>query len=478
MAALIPGARFVPLESRNHVLFSSEPAWQQYIDEVVSFPGSIVEENAHSEATVFSSLTLREKAVLELVAQGRKNTEIARALSLSEKTVRNYVSVSVDIEERKLAEQALAQASTRKDEFLAMLAHELRNPLAPIRNAVAVMGSVLPVDPKIAWATGIIKRQSEHLARLVDDLMDVARISSGKIAVTREPIELSVLAERARDTAQPLIDARRQRFSVTVPPEPVYVEGDLVRLTQVLGNLLNNASKYTGEGGAIVLEALASETEVEISVTDDGAGIAPDMLPRVFDIFAQEDRTLDRAKGGLGIGLTLVRRLVQLHGGSVEARSAGLGRGSQFLVRLPRLRLPQPLPGEQAHAEPSRSTDARRVLVVDDNLDSAQSTAMLLELAGHEVRVAHEGTGALAAAVQFRPDVVVMDIGLPGMSGYDVARHVRGRRETAHVLLIALTGYGQPDDVFRIKSAGFDYHLVKPASPEQIAALVGGQLSP
>ncbi len=251
-----------------------------------------------------------------------------------------------------------------------------------------------------------------------------------------------------------------------------------MRLTQVLGNLLNNASKYTGEDGAIALAALETETEIEISVTDKGVGIALDMLTRVFDIFAQEDKTLDRAKGGLGIGLTLVRRLVQLHDGSVEARSAGLGRGSQFLVRLPRLRLPLPLPREQAHAEPCQSANMRRVLVVDDNVDSAQSTAMLLELAGHEVRVVHEGTGALTAAAQFRPDVVVMDIGLPGMSGYDVARHLRGRRETARVLLIALTGYGQPDDVFRIKAAGFDHHLVKPASPEQIAALVRGQLSP
>jgi two-component system CheB/CheR fusion protein len=246
----------------------------------------------------------------------------------------------------------------------------------------------------------------------------------------------------------------------------------------VLGNLLNNASKYTGEGGAVALDVRASEIEVEMSVTDDGVGIAPDMLPRVFDMFAQEDKTLDRAQGGLGIGLTLVRRLVELHGGSVEARSSGLGRGSQFLVRLPRLRLPLPLAGEQAPSEPARSSDARRVLVVDDNVDSAQSTAMLLELAGHEVRVAHDGTGALAAAAQFRPDVVVMDIGLPGMSGYDVARHLRGRSETAGVLLIALTGYGQPEDAFRIKAAGFDHHLVKPASPEELAALVDREVAP
>jgi two-component system, chemotaxis family, CheB/CheR fusion protein len=308
---------------------------------------------------------------------------------------------------------------------------------------------------------------------LLDDLLDLARIASGKIALTQEPIEVSVLVDRARDIAQPLIDGRGQGFTVTVPAERLYVEGDLVRLTQVLGNLLNNASKYTGEGGAIALEVRASETGVEISVTDDGAGIAPDMLSRVLDLFAQEDRTLDRAQGGLGIGLTLVRRLVQLHGGSVEARSSGLGQGSQFLVRLPRLRLPLTLPSEQAPVEPARPADVRRVLVVDDNVDNAQSTAMLLELAGHEVRVSHDGTGALVAAAQFRPDVCLLDIGLPGMNGYDLARHLRGRQESAGARLIALTGYGQPEDASRAKAAGFDYHLAKPASPEHLLALVG-----
>lgn len=386
-----------------------------------------------------------------------------------------YVSVAVDIQERKLAEQALAEANARKDEFLAMLAHELRNPLAPIRNAAAVIDSVLPAEPKIAWATGVITRQSQHLARLVDDLMDVARIVSGKIALTREPIEMSVLAGRARDTAQPAMDARRQRLTVAVPAEPLYVEGDLVRLTQVVGNLLNNASKYSGEGGTIALEIRASEAGVEISVTDDGAGIAPDMLPRVFDLFVQEDKTLDRAEGGLGIGLTLVHRLVQLHGGSVEARSEGLGRGSQFLVRLPRLFLPEQARGDPAHGGPAWPADTRRVLVVDDNVDSAQSTAMLLEIAGHEVRLAYDGSAALALAGEFRPDVIVLDIGLPGMNGYELARHLRGRQETAGALLIALTGYGNPENAARIKAAGFDHHVVKPASPEQLSALIDGQ---
>jgi two-component system, chemotaxis family, CheB/CheR fusion protein len=383
-----------------------------------------------------------------------------------------YVSVSVDIEERKLAEKELAAASTRKDEFLAMLAHELRNPLAPIRNAVAVLGSGVSAQPKIAWATGIIDRQTQQLARLVDDLMDMARISSGKVVLTRGPIELSVLVERARDTSGPMIEARNQRLTVVVPPCALYVEGDLVRLTQVVSNLLNNASKYTGDGGAIQLQVHASETQVEISVTDDGIGISPEMLPRVFDLFVQEDKTLDRAQGGLGIGLTLVRSLVELHGGSVEARSAGKGRGSQFLVRLPVLHLPPSQPRVEEPGASARADHARRVLVVDDNVDSAESLAVILSLDGHEVRVAHAGEGALEMAAQFLPDVVVLDIGLPGMSGYDVARHLRGRRESARVVLIALTGYGGPENAVRVKAAGFDHHLVKPAVPAQLKALV------
>ncbi len=386
-----------------------------------------------------------------------------------------YVSVAMDTSERKLAEQGLAEAYARKDEFLAMLAHELRGPLAPIRNAVSVIRKVVPVEPRVGWAAEIIARQSQQLARLVEDLMDMARISSGKLILNREPIELSVLLGRSRESGQPLIEARNQHMEVKLPDETVYVEGDLIRLNQVIGNLLNNASKYTSEGGTISVVAHATEREVEISVTDDGAGISPDMLPRVFDLFTQADATLDRSLGGLGIGLALVRRLVELHGGTVEAHSEGTGHGSRFTVRLPRLALEQrPSPAPVAD-DRTRAVLGRRVLLVDDDVDSAESGAMVLELAGHTVRVAHDGASALDAAALFRPEVVVLDIGLPGMSGYEVARQLRGRRETASAVLIALTGYGQPEDVSRSRSAGFDHHLVKPVDPERLAELVGGE---
>ncbi len=302
--------------------------------------------------------------------------------------------------------------------------------------------------------------------------MDMARISSGKVVLTREPIDLSVVVEHASDISGPLIEARKQRLAIVLPPCALYVEGDLVRLTQVVSNLLNNASKYTGEGGAIELAVHGAETQVEISVTDDGIGISPEMLPRVFDLFAQEDKTLDRAQGGLGIGLTLVRSLVELHGGSVEARSAGKGRGSKFLVRLPALQLPPTTPRVEEPGASARPDHVRRVLVVDDNVDGAQSLCMLLSLDGHEVRVAHTGEAALEVAAQFLPEVIVLDIGLPGMSGYDVARHLRGRRESARVLLIALTGYGGPEITARVKAAGYDHHLVKPAVSSQLKALI------
>jgi two-component system CheB/CheR fusion protein len=382
-----------------------------------------------------------------------------------------YVSVSVDIEERKRAEQALAREGERKDEFLAMLAHELRNPLFPIANAVAVIERSAPEDPKIVWASNVVARQTQQLARLVDDLMDVARITSGKVGLTREPIDAAVLVDRARDMSQPLIDARKQRLTITLPPQAAYVEGDLVRLTQVLGNLLNNASKYSDEGADIGLAVARSPTEVVFTVTDSGAGISPEMLPRVFDLFAQEDKTLDRAQGGLGIGLSLVERLVRAHGGSVEAHSPGRGCGSVFVVRLPCLpERASPIPTQPLHTAPP---GARRVLVVDDNVDGAESLAMLLQHAGHVVRTAKDGTEALATADAFRPDVVLLDIGLPVMSGYEVARRLRGNRETSKALLIAMTGYGQSDDVDRAKAAGFDHHVIKPVLVERILELVG-----
>lgn len=382
-----------------------------------------------------------------------------------------YVSVSVDIEERKRIERALAREGERKDEFLAMLAHELRNPLFPVANAVAVIERCNPHDPKIAWAAQVIDRQTQQLTRLVDDLMDVARITSGKVLLTREPIDVSVLVERARDLSQPSIDGRKQRLTITLPPEASYVEGDLVRLTQVLGNLLDNASKYSDHGSEIGLTVTGSPTEVVLKVTDRGVGLSAEMLPRVFDLFAQDDKTLNRAQGGLGIGLSLVDRLVRAHGGAVEANSPGRGLGSEFIVRLPCLPLRETSTAQPPvfAAEPSSN---HRILLVDDNVDGAESLAMLLQFNGHEIRTAEDGPAALAIAADFRPDVVLLDIGLPGMSGYEVARHLRGSRATSKALLIAVTGYGQPDDVDRATAAGFDHHVVKPVSLERILELI------
>jgi two-component system, chemotaxis family, CheB/CheR fusion protein len=387
--------------------------------------------------------------------------------------VLHYVNLTLDVEERKRAEQGLVEAAVHKDRFLAMLAHELRNPLAPIGNAASVIASCRPTEPAITWAADVITRQTQQLARLVDDLMDAARVASGKITLFREPVEISVLVEQACESVGPAIDARRQELRVEVPAEPLFVEGDLTRLIQVIGNLLTNASKYTPERGRITLEVAASPGEIVIAVSDNGEGIAPQMLPRVFGMFIQADDTLDRAQGGLGIGLNLVERLVQLHGGSVEARSDGLGHGSEFRVRLPRLELPQHDIDPTSDERSETSGEPLRVLVVDDNVDSAEGLAMLLNLSGnHDARIAHDGVSALSIAAEFRPDVVVLDIGLPGMDGYEVARRLRGRRETARVLLIALTGYGSPEDAQRIQAAGFDHHLVKPAPSERLLALI------
>jgi two-component system CheB/CheR fusion protein len=387
-------------------------------------------------------------------------------------TFDGYVSLALDIDDRKRAEEALRDADRRKDEYLAMLAHELRNPLAPIRNATVVLNGIAGRTPDTTWAAGVIARQTEVLAKLLDDLLDVARIARGKVTLDLNRVDLAVVVERATEVAAPAIEARRQHLEVRLPPEPLAVEGDLVRLTQVLTNLLNNASKYTEPGGHLRIELENDGDAALLRVSDDGAGISAEMLTRVFDLFAQADRTLDRAKGGLGLGLTLVRRLVELHHGSVEATSAGLGRGSQFVVRLPLMAGAAPPAQTSGAPLAPRQGPGRRVLVVDDNADAVDSLAMVLRLRDHEVHTAYDGRGALSAAQSVLPDVVVLDIGLPDTDGYQVARALRSQRATSRATLIALTGYGQPEDVTRARAAGFDRHLVKPADPDEIAAVV------
>ncbi|RPH42899.1 MAG: PAS domain S-box protein, partial [Burkholderiales bacterium] len=384
------------------------------------------------------------------------------------------VTLTLDIDERRKAERALVAADRRKDEYLAMLAHELRNPLAPIRTAVTIISRLGQPDPQTAWAARIIERQTETLAKLLDDLLDVARIARGKIQLDRMPVDLAVLVERSVEVARPLIEARRHSLSVSMPDASLFVDGDLIRLTQVVANLLNNAAKYTDEGGAISLSLAREGGEGVITVQDNGVGIEADTIPRVFDLFTQADTTLDRARGGLGLGLTLVRQLVALHAGRVEASSAGLGHGSRFVVRLPLTAAPAPRTSVDPIEPLAAGIGARRVLVVDDNVDAAESLALMLRAAGHAVWTAFSGEVALEIGARVRPDVAVLDIGLPGRSGYQVAQALRSRPETAACLLIALTGYGQPEDRDRASRAGFDLHLIKPIDPDAILAVIRG----
>ncbi|MDI1447799.1 PAS domain S-box protein [Polyangium sp. 6x1] len=377
--------------------------------------------------------------------------------------------------ERQRTEEALRAADRRKDEFLAMLSHELRNPLATIRNAVSVLRCTRSESARVERLHDMIDRQSEQLARMVDDLLDVGRITQGKLSLRKERIELGAIVSRAVETSRPLIDAAGHTLSLKLPGGPIVLEGDLGRLSQVLSNLLNNAAKYTESRGLIRLAAEVRDDEVEIRVEDNGIGIAPDVLPHVFDLFTQASRAIDRAQGGLGIGLTLVRTLVEMHGGKVSARSGGMGQGAEFTLRLPichAARAEERAAPMSAERELSPRSAHRRVLVVDDNVDAAESLALMLGYLGHETRVAHDGPSTLEIAAAFLPEVVLLDIGLPGIDGYEVARRLRAQRETRAALLIALTGYGQEEDRRRARRAGFDHHLTKPVDHDRLLSLI------
>ncbi|MDE2264099.1 MAG: response regulator [Gammaproteobacteria bacterium] len=444
------------------------------------------EELAHANARLSeANIALQEERTRELEGFNRS---LQRANSELEAANRLLQSENA---ERTRAEQALKEADRHKDEFLAMLAHELRNPLAPIHSAIELMRLRPLVDPQLNWAREVIARQLTSLTRLVDDLLDVSRITRGKINLTRQAVELEGLISRAVETVHPLFDEQRHQLTLELPEPGVRVFGDPTRLTQAISNVLGNAAKYTDAGGQIALIAAVRQEDVEIRVRDNGIGISPEMLPHVFELFTQLDRTGCRTQGGLGIGLALVQRLVQMHGGEVAAASEGPGKGSEFVIRLPLLRdEAEPLeaqPQTTAQAAPSQSgmaavatpllsagaaRMARRILIADDNNDALESLATLLQLSGHEVFTATNGGTALQSAERHQPEVALLDIGMPMLDGYEVAKRIRAQPWGQRITLVALTGWGQDSDRRRSREAGFDSHLVKPLDLEILTDLL------
>ncbi len=383
-----------------------------------------------------------------------------------------------DITDRKRAEAdrekfaaELADADRRKNEFLAMLAHELRNPLAPIRNAVRALRLGATNIDAVQSTSAMLERQVAQMARLVDDLLDMSRITRGKIELRPARVELAPIVSDAIDAARALYKSMNRELTVTLPPQPVYLTVDPARLTQVVGNLLHNAGKFTNRGGHVWLTVEEEDAHAVIRVRDNGIGIAADQLPRLFEMFAQVDTSLERSRDGLGIGLTLVKTLVEMQGGTVEARSDGLGLGSEFVVRLPIL-TEKPTPLSRPAASEPISASSRRVLIVDDNEDGAESLAMLVTMSGHETRKAHDGIEAIEAAEQWRPDAILLDIGLPGMNGYEACRHIRETPWGKNMFLVALTGWGQEEDRHRSEEAGFDAHMVKPADHDVLMKML------
>ena len=394
-------------------------------------------------------------------------------------------TLQAEIAQRVRAQEALEAADRRKDDFLAMLSHELRNPLAAIQGSIELMQKKQIDDPQLQWARDVVARQNRHLTRLIEDLLDVSRITRGKLTLQKDAVELRDVAQLAVETVRPLIDSRQHELVVELPDFPLRVEGDPVRIAQVIGNLLTNAAKYTEDGGRIQLEldrergADGNWSHALIRVTDNGRGISSEAMPRLFEPSTHEERLNSGAHGGLGIGLIVVRGLVEMHGGVVEARSDGLGCGSVFTVRLPLLATEEltltVAPAHSPAPEPAGNGSALRILVVDDNQDSAISMTLLLELQGHEVHVAHAGQTALTVANDTRPDVILLDIGMPGMNGYEVARQLRAQDAFADTLLVAITGYGRASDMKQTQSAGFDHHLVKPIDYDKLQAVLSAR---
>ncbi|HZP13855.1 MAG TPA: PAS domain S-box protein [Nevskiaceae bacterium] len=396
---------------------------------------------------------------------------VVTALRDASNSLRGFAMITRDLTERRRME-TLEESERQATNFLAMLAHELRNPLAPIRNAVAVMKTPGINPSSSAFALDVIDRQALHMSRLVDDLLDVSRITTGKIVLKKEPIDLSLALGQAIETSKPAIAAFSHQLRYTPATTPLAVEGDLTRLIQVFTNLLDNAAKYTPRGGIITVTSEQIGAEAVVKVQDTGTGIPATLLPRVFDLFVQGDRSLARSEGGLGIGLALARRLVQMHGGLIEAQSAGAGYGATFIVRIPLVQAVSSLPlGSVKPTLPSAVS--RKILVVDDNRDAAQTLCAYLQGSGNSVRVAFDGPSAFALASEFQPDVVLLDIGLPGMSGYEVAALLRAEPRFKDTVLVAVTGYGREADRDRAQQSGFNHHFTKPVDPAAILAAIG-----
>ena len=403
--------------------------------------------------------------------------QIANHLGLAQGQINAFRDQAASSQEREKLLQKLEAASRAKDEFLAMLGHELRNPLSPIATALQLMK--LRGDTRTLKEQQVIERQVNHLIRLVDDLLDVSRITRGKVELRKERVDVADVVAKAVEMASDLLEQRNHQLSIEVPSGRLWVDGDPVRLAQVVANLLTNAARYTERGGKVEVRARREGHEIVIRVKDNGMGISPDLLPRIFDLFIQGHRTSDRAQGGLGLGLALVKNLIGLHGGSVMALSAGLGRGSEFVIRLPAVATSVAEVSESAGSDPEHRParpggNGTRILVVDDNNDAADSLAELLRDAGHDVAVAYSPVAALELAESFRPEVAVIDIGLPVMDGYELAARLRANTLTASCRLIALTGYGQSGDLARSKAGGFQHHLVKPVDIAKLTELVAG----
>ncbi|HST44676.1 MAG TPA: ATP-binding protein [Luteimonas sp.] len=441
----------------------AQPAWSD-VPVVV-----LCQDRSEAPASTRALQLLTNVTLLDRPASSRS---MISAVQAALRARRRQYQIRDQLAQQQRAEDALREADRRKDEFLATLAHELRNPLAPIRTGMQVLARVPAGSDQFAELQRMMERQLVQLVKLIDELLDVSRISTGKVVLQRETVDMRAIVEAALEGSQPVLDAARHVVSVRLPPAPVWVHGDPSRLAQVVGNLLTNAAKYTPAGGAIDVVLDVEDGQAAVRVSDNGVGIPADMLEQVFVMFTQVDRTLDRAQGGLGIGLSLVRRLMDLHGGSVHATSPGLGRGSTFTVRLATTgTAPPQVPAEIA---PTSAAGMRRlrVLVVDDNADAADSLALSLELDGYRTRTEYSGEAGLQAVDEFDPHVVLCDIGLPGIGGYEVATRLRADPRHAGLLLVAVTGWGSEEDQARSRAAGFQVHLVKPAGLDSVAGIL------